>query len=122
MPREALLLSWDEDILITDYQMTRVNLDLGKRLVSNRRMFNSERAGVVMVKNQNVTPINTAVHYYVSSRERINGIPAAVMITRPVFKERLVNFFLKEAISSSPTCVFKDKSKAKNDARHTGDR
>ena len=110
-----LVLSWEDGILVADYQMKTLDLDLdmAKAIVEKRLKFTGGEECVLLIKNQNLTSMSKDARDYLGSSEGVLGLIAIAILTETILKEFLINFFLRVSRPPFPTRMFKDESKAK---------
>src|SRR6187455_665021 len=84
-----------DNILIATYKKdVKIDLDIARKIVSDRRAVMGNKSMPVMVLNQGVISMDKEARDYLSSPDANRGLIAGAIISDSVFTSILSNFFL----------------------------
>jgi hypothetical protein len=102
-----------DNILVATYKKgVKVNLEIARKIVSDRRQFLGNKSVPVMVINQGVLSMDKEARDYLSSAEANVGLKAGAIIMDSVFTSILSNFFLSVSKPNIPARMFTNQEQA----------
>ena len=102
-----------DNILVATYKKgVKVNLEIARKVVSDRRQFLGNKSVPVMVINQGVLSMDKEARDYLSSAEANVGLKAGAIIMDSVFTSILSNFFLSVSKPNIPARMFTNQEQA----------
>ena len=96
------------------YKEGTVDINIAKRIVSNRKEFTNNQPVKVLVMQAGLKGIKREARAYLSSDEAVDGIIAAAILSENAFQRHLANFFLAITVirPKVPTKLFSEEKEA----------
>ena len=102
-----------DNILIATYKKgVKIDLDIARKIVSDRRAVMGNKSMPVMVLNQGVISMDKEARDYLSSPDANRGLIAGAIISDSVFTSILSNFFLSVSKPKIPAKLFTSQDQA----------
>lgn len=102
-----------DNILIATYKKgVKIDLDIARKIVSDRRTVMGNKSMPVMVLNQGVISMDKEARDYLSSPDANKGLIAGAIISDSVFTSILSNFFLSVSKPNIPAKMFTSQEQA----------